>query len=636
MSWLALLACVSTTPDSPTPPDSVADTQDTSPDPIGGVGSLEQSHRRGFYDAPFDLELLTEWDDGRIVYTLDGTDPTVQGLDYTGPIRLDATAVVRAALVSANGVVVDQDTHTYFFAASVPDQVAPADYPDQWWVNDIDGPFPADYAVDSEIVTHPDYAEAFPGVWTQLPVLSVILHPDDLFGRTGIHENPLDSGENWERAAHVELLDPHDDARTFGAGCGLRIAGGSSRIPARSPKKSFRLTFKSEFGPASLEEPIFDATDATGVFETLVLRGRYNRSWVHYDPIQRARADYVREQLSTDLQRAMGTPSPHTRSVHLFLNGLYWGLYVIEERPDEHFMHAYFGGDTDTWDVLNQGELRNGTTDAWEGLLAAAAQDLSDDANAQVVLDQLDVDSLLDYVLLQLYSGNNDWPDRNWYGSHHPDEGLWRFFSWDTEITWILDTTDVVHRMSEHPDNPGGVFLAIMDNEEVRLRYADRMQLHLYGGALEPDDVIQRWVDLYDQVAPGVLGESARWGDHIRDDRLDPEGQLYTVNDHWLVERDRVVDHVMGTRRELFVDQMRGYGWFPSYDAPSVSVDGVVTVSGKGMIFYTQDGTDPRLPGGAVSESATQYAEPFSPTGDAVWVRSRRQGEWSALVQVPL
>ena len=41
----------------------------------------------------------------------------------------------------------------------------------------------------------------------------------------------------------------------------------------------------------------------------------------------------------------MGQPSTHNTYVHLYINGLYWGLYDPAERPDDAFLAEHLGGD---------------------------------------------------------------------------------------------------------------------------------------------------------------------------------------------------------------------------------------------------------------------------------------------------
>ena len=71
----------------------------------------------------------------------------------------------------------------------------------------------------------------------------------------------------------------------------------------------------------------------------------------------------------------MGHPSPHSNWVHLYLNGLYWGVYNPTERPDAGFASSYLGGERDEFDILkNHEEVIDGNGDAYAELLALIQQ----------------------------------------------------------------------------------------------------------------------------------------------------------------------------------------------------------------------------------------------------------------------
>ena len=53
-----------------------------------------------------------------------------------------------------------------------------------------------------------------------------------------------------------------------------------------------------------------------------------------------------------DLQLATGNAAPHGGFVHLYINGLYWGLYNPFERPDASFSSSYYGGEKEDWDAF--------------------------------------------------------------------------------------------------------------------------------------------------------------------------------------------------------------------------------------------------------------------------------------------
>ena len=106
--------------------------------------------------------------------------------------------------------------------------------------------------------------------------------------------------------------------------------------------------------------------DPAESFDTLFVDARYNNSWPKRN--QASMAQYTRDQFACDLQNAMaGGYAPHGRKVHLYINGLYWGLYWIHERPDESFAAAYSGGKKDDYDTIKHNpdlgytEVINGT-----------------------------------------------------------------------------------------------------------------------------------------------------------------------------------------------------------------------------------------------------------------------------------
>ena len=80
----------------------------------------------------------------------------------------------------------------------------------------------------------------------------------------------------------------------------------------------------------------------------------------------RPRNTAVREVFSRDTQRDMGQPYTRSRYYHLYLNGMYWGLYQTEERPESHYGASYFGGNKDDYDVIkvnSEGSLKIEATD---------------------------------------------------------------------------------------------------------------------------------------------------------------------------------------------------------------------------------------------------------------------------------
>ena len=107
--------------------------------------------------------------------------------------------------------------------------------------------------------------------------------------------------------------------------------------------------------------------------------------------------------------------------VHLFLNGMYWGLYNLAERVDEQFGKDHIGGDKSDIDVIkieedggNHIEASAGTLDAWN-LMTETVTKATDEAYYQQLDTLLDIDNFIDYMIINQYAGNTDWDHHNWY-----------------------------------------------------------------------------------------------------------------------------------------------------------------------------------------------------------------------------
>ena len=92
------------------------------------------------------------------------------------------------------------------------------------------------------------------------------------------------------------------------------------------------------------------------LFDTLTLHAAFNDHWVWGG----AAAQMQRDQWCRDAQNAMGGYGPHGTYVHLYLNGLYWGLYNMGEKGDASYAAHYLGGEKEEYDAFNSDETVDG------------------------------------------------------------------------------------------------------------------------------------------------------------------------------------------------------------------------------------------------------------------------------------
>lgn len=527
------------------------------------VADTKFSIARGFYTEPAELSLRTQTEGAVIWFTTNGVAPSPNtGVRYVSPVRLTRTTVVRATAFKDGLKPTDVDTHTFLFPGDVVRQTGRG-FPTSWGMRE-GKTVPADYEMDPKSSATDADRTALEAALRALPTLSLVLDPADLFDpQRGIYANPQQSGDDWERAASAEFLPPAGE-NGFHVGCGVRIQGGWNRRPEESPKHSLRLVFRKKYGAGRLKHPLFGEGPAE--FETLILRGGNNHSWLHWSAAERRSADYARDQWMRESFAAMGQPSARGRFVHLYLNGLYWGVYNLAERPDEHFAAARLGGDGKDYDARNSDKVLSGDENAWKQLFALANGGLADPAKYAATAELLDVSAFCDYMLLNLYGANGDW-DRasNWYAARRrAPAGKYVFFVWDGERT-LEDVTD--NRLTDDDDlSPTRLFQKLRVNPAFRKEFSERAKLHLTGeGVLSPSAAAERYRRLSQQLEPAILAESARWGDYRRDVHPYKEGpyERYTRDEHWRPEVKRLLEEYFPKRTDAFWKQLLAAGLAP-------------------------------------------------------------------------
>ncbi len=591
---------------------------------------------RGFYDKAFSLQLGTLTPSATIRYTTDGSRPSrSHGTIYSTPIAINKTTTLRTATYSATTALSRRDTHSYIFLADVLKQgnTSPG-FPDNWgthWTGSTNYKAVADYAMDQRIVTSPTYGKEILDSLRSLPSISLVFDLPDMFDtKTGIYSNPLQEGQAWERSMSIEILHPRMGRHVQGE-CGVRIHGRASRQPWRTPKHAMRVVFKERYGPNSLDTNLF-GLGAGAKLDTMVLRCAYNDAFTSHP---KEGATYLRDMFIRDAHRFMGRVDAHGAFAHLYVNGLYWGLYNPSERPDADFQAHYFGGSSADYDVLKhfQGEVVNGDSVAFDKAMALATGGLSSAAAYANIQQYVDVESLADYMTLNQWAGTTDWPDNNWYmARRRVPAGPFKFFNWDAEI--CLNDVNINVTGVSSSKSPGHLYAKLRANAEFRVLFGDRAHRLLYNnGPLDPSIANALFDRRVREVRSAIIAESARWGDV----RVQPPRER---DKDWEPSIAWIKQTFLPQRRDKLIGQLQAASLYPSVTAPTFSKHGGEITTGfklsvtapKGKIYFTLDGSDPRAVGGAVSSTAQSYSTAITlKTAATVKSRALDSGVWSAL-----
>ena len=396
-----------------------------------------------------------------------------------------------------------------------------------------------------------------------LPHVRLEMAEADLFGERGIYARPTETGDEWERPARM-FYDGGDGGIVFGAGAGVRMQGGWNRMPMESPKHSFRVVFRARHGTPKLRQRLFPGGPAT--FDQLVLRAGNNHSWLHWDAAERRSAEYLRDPWMRATHAAMGWPAARSRPVHLFLNGLYWGVYDLCERPDAHFAAQAWGGKDDDYDARNADKVLSGDAMAWDELMGLANAGIRSESDYEAIGRLLDIPAFIDFMLVNLYGANADW-DRasNWYAARRRGpSGRWRFLVWDGERT--LEKVEDDRLDGDDDQSPTRLFQRLRAWPAFREAFGGRARLHLGpGGALGPVQAAERYRRLADVLRPAMTAEAARWGAYRRDVHAYKVGpfEAYSVAEHWEPEVARLLGAYFPARTAEFLRQLSRGGLGP-------------------------------------------------------------------------
>ncbi|MBN1844442.1 MAG: lamin tail domain-containing protein [Sedimentisphaerales bacterium] len=571
------------------------------------------SRSRGFYDQPFDLRISCATPGAVIRYTLDGSEPAEQAgilYDPNTTIAITTTTVVRSVAFKPGWRTAKVSTHSYLFVDHVAQQPAdPAGWPDTWgYDGDLDGNdgdrgdengiIPSDYEMDPRVVgsTLPGYSvrEAL----LDIPTVSISMLPVDFITENesnGIYSNPL---SRWERKCSIEYIRP-DGVEGFQHDCQIEVHGNASRRPFRMQKHSLRLTFTSLYGPSKLDYPLFPESEVER-FNQLVLRACFTDSWglVSWgvDRYRPNDSQYIRDVWIKDSLFDMGQPSSHGNFVHLYVDGLYFGVHNLTERLRGEFFADHLGGEPADWEI-NEDFATPGAR--WNAMMAIDPSTL---AGYEQIREYLDVENFADYMLLHFYADAEDWPVHNGYAAANAKshDGKFRFFVWDQEI--ILDYHGRGASRIDSTGGAGSVFQKMRTSAEFRLLFADRVYKHLFnGGALNVAHSRNRYLSIANGIDKAIVAESARWGDTQMStpygntieqpsplDNIDhrsyppaPHGPDYyfTREDSWVVERDNVINNYIPANHDTnnsyaIVNVFRSENLYPNVDPPQCRING--------------------------------------------------------------
>lgn len=323
----------------------------------------------GFFDASVKVTILRNPENGEIRYTTDGSEPTINSKLYTAPFYITGSSVVKAKTFHNTFLCSGTSCHSYF------------------------------------IKEHK----------SNLPVVSIstdsrYLYDDSIgiyvIGKNGITGNctgKANFNRDWERPGFFEYFT-EDGKLRVSQGLDLKVSGGCSR--SNPNQKSFGLLPSSRYGSGKLDYAFFKSRPHIKGYGSLMLRNAGN-DWSKTMFRDAVEQEIVFTEMDVDYQAY--------QPVAVYLNGKYFGLMNLREKVDKNYLRGNYGLPSDRINILEKNnQVISGSKSSYISFIDSLNKvDISTDEGYRLLDRNIDLEEYLNYLVVQIYFANKDWPGNN-------------------------------------------------------------------------------------------------------------------------------------------------------------------------------------------------------------------------------
>lgn len=484
----------------------------------------------GFYEDSFQLSLECIYPNHHIRYTTNGSSPDHFSELYAHPLTLNEELYSRSKIhtivncIPSDFFQTENVEHAIVIRAAV---------------------FNENDSCISPVFTNSYFIQSLGCDTHHLPVLSIVADSLSLFDYEtgiflpGIHYDPANPkqtgnyhqrGRAWERPINMEFYET--DNRGINQCCGLRTHGGASR---RYQQKGMRLYAREEYGTKKFNHQFFSTTPIDK-FKRLNLHPFCCSKWLQTGG---------QEHLSQIAASNLDIDAMAVRQIVVFINGEYWGIYTLEESPDERYLESHYDVDLDKVNIIKYWEIEQyGDSTDWTTFKAWMRNaDLSQPEDSAYAYSHIDVPNFIDYMLFETYTANHDWPHNNvlLWQAETGAPFRWLFFDGDGCFT------KPEFNALENATHSGGnsvIFNHFLENRHFRDSFRKRYD-QLKSTTFSPT-FLQSVLDNYAQLIEGEIpSQSERFG-------------FPTGMSQWRTDMEAIQQFFL-TREEYFQQEILAY-----------------------------------------------------------------------------
>lgn len=323
-----------------------------------------------------------------------------------------------------------------------------------------------------------------------LPVLSLAV--DDPAAFRTMYNN---SRKGLDLSANIAL---YDGESSFNQGCAVSMKGWTS---LNLPKKSLGVSFKGVYG-GKLRCDVFQ----NGITEYSSLSVRAGQDY----PFSIFRNELLQRLCSESSDAALTQESKYCV---LYINGEYRGIYCLKEDFSKQYYASHAGVSPESVTAIRTPVPLS--SDFYREVLDLCwKNDMSVDENYRQLCQRVDVESLIDWFILEGYSANTDVQGNVRVFRSTENGGKWSFAFYDLDWGFCYSGSDFSVLLLDGVGNAGNqmptLVRAMLRNSDFRARVLERFA-ELNKTVLSNDHVLALIDEYQILLEPEAARDRERW-----------------------------------------------------------------------------------------------------------------------------
>ena len=342
------------------------------------------------------------------------------------------------------------------------------------------------------------------------PIISIVTDSKNIYGTYGVFSQSANgrpgNGQtsacnwnmDWDRPVNFEYITT-DGECVVSQECDFATCGGWSR--AWTPH-AFKLKAKKLYDLQNTFEYQFFDNKPFLKHKTLQIRNGGNDTSAR---IKDAAIQGIIEESGIYADYQSWKP------VHVFINGSSYAVLNMREPNNKDFAYSNYGYDTDLIDQFeispDSGYVQmRGTEDSflrWYDLSANAA----DESTYKEISNLVDIDNYVNYMALEFYMGNWDWPQNNVKGFRSQEDGKFHFVLFDLDGALSTNTPLSVFfgKQNYQFDTLHGYDYSKNQSIEGRHNNLEIKFVTIFRNMLQNAEFYKKFIDAYCLVAGSVF-----------------------------------------------------------------------------------------------------------------------------------